>query len=288
MFQTVVVLIFVAINTQLVLTENTKCSKEFETLHKCRKLFRETQNAIREKQRIDEQSKINKCFTSSGCNQLVANGSNDESDNSDHCKRNFTTSVHQLIKPCMLKHLNVSVKDVDQDTFKHGSGGYEDHSLFFSELTHFCLNDDQRNKTKACVGALPGSGVFMSRGDREKRDKERFNLECENKRECITKMSKDCQTIFNKTKSVRCDCARSEVTPKTDSLGKQLISCLDVTSSPADGDSERGFNAFSSTFIEMFVDHICANVNQEDLCNKPYQQFIVDHETVQGAHKGRR
>lgn len=84
------------------------------------------------------------------------------------------------------------------------------------------------------------------------------------------RMSPDCQAIFNKTKSARCDCAKSDVAPKAESLNQQLQSCIGGTPRPdKDGKKE--------SFADRIVKRSCNDVNEGDKCDKPYQPHNQQH-----------
>jgi len=245
--------------------ENTKCSGEIETFRKCRETFGEAQKASHQQEQADRQSKVKQCFTSSGCKEPSADGSSSGKGKGDpkkqQCHKDFAKSVHDLMKPCIQKKLDIVLQDEEHKDDKHGKGGFGGGF----DLKSACTSDDQRNKTKACLKSLRGD---QDQAARDKKGEERFNANCGNKQQCLSAMSSGCQTIFNKTQSARCDCAKSDVAPKADSLNKQLQSCVGGTPRPSkDGKQE--------SFSDRFVHRACEE--HEDKCSKPYQPHTEGH-----------
>jgi len=248
--------------------ENTKCSGEIETFRKCRETFGEAQKASHQQEQSERQAKVKQCFTSSGCKEPSSDGQGKGKGKGDpkkqQCHKDFSKSVHDLMKPCIQKKLDIVLQEEDHKDDHHGKGGFGGG---FFDLKTACTTDDQRNKTKACLKSLHDSGKD-GKDDREKKGEERFNANCGNKRQCLAAMSADCQTIFNKTKSARCDCAKSDVAPQVDSLNKKLQSCVGGTPRPdIDGKKE--------SFADRFVHRACED--KEDKCSKPYQPHTGEH-----------
>jgi len=241
------------------LAENTKCSGEIEAFRKCREAFRESQKSDRQQESAGRQTKVKQCFTSSGCKEPTIDGKNDGK--KQQCRKDYGKSIHDLIKPCVQKKLDIVLQEDDHENEKDGWKGFGD---LHDELKTFCESEDQRSKTADCLKNSWKSGNSVNKEDREKKREDNFNANCANKRQCLAKISAECQTIFNKTKSARCDCAKSEVAPKSDSLNNQLQSCIGGTPRPGkDGKSE--------SFTDRFVKISCDFINKEDKCSKPYQ-----------------
>lgn len=100
-------------------------------------------------------------------------------------------------------------------------------------------------------------------------------------------MSSDCQRIFNKTESVYCDCAKSEITPSN--TGSHLQTCLGEGTTPDPDDQVQ--NAILNAIVSgAFESKVCRHSDKSDKCDKAYEpesEQSADSEKIKGVGKGK-